>query len=239
MLLGEVVCIVGSVFLTKLTLDTLTVAWAAFLVVHGAGMGLAMQLPYTAVQIVLQYVCHRQLSDPSLTVLSEDDVPTGNGEWSFLIRKFIADRVLSNRRVHLATGRVGSSSPLCRRPIANAHSQGSCPCRGANHHAQLYCTRRAARDSGALSGQGHGLGCHQSGRPGAVSSGSGESPLHLEHSDIAVVDLRAGVRVCCGAMYAGDGMAECEQSRRGQEGGDSEGGQIRSEFMKARRDVLS
>ncbi|KAI9878025.1 MAG: hypothetical protein M1830_002145 [Pleopsidium flavum] len=62
MVLGEAICIVGTALLTRLEPTTSTVAWAAFLVVTGIGMGIAMQLPYTAIQVVLH----------------EDDVPTGN-----------------------------------------------------------------------------------------------------------------------------------------------------------------
>lgn len=53
-LLGEAVCVVGTPMLTRLEPDTSTVKWAAYLVVTGIGMGMAMQLPYTAIQVVLQ-----------------------------------------------------------------------------------------------------------------------------------------------------------------------------------------
>ena len=62
MIVGEVICIAGTAMLTQLTPTTSTVMWAAYLVVSGFGMGIAMQLPYTAVQVTL----------------SEDDLPTGN-----------------------------------------------------------------------------------------------------------------------------------------------------------------
>lgn len=54
-ILGELICITGTVLLTRLRPDTSTVSWAAFLVVTSVGMGMAMQLPYTAVQVVLRY----------------------------------------------------------------------------------------------------------------------------------------------------------------------------------------
>ena len=54
MVLGEIICILGTAFLTRLEADTPTIAWASFLVIAGIGMGIAMQLPYTAIQIVLQ-----------------------------------------------------------------------------------------------------------------------------------------------------------------------------------------
>ena len=70
MIVGELIAIVGTALWTRLTLATsdlawaaswtrLTLAtsdlaWAALLVVTGIGMGMAMQLPYTALQLVLQ-----------------------------------------------------------------------------------------------------------------------------------------------------------------------------------------
>lgn len=53
MILGEAVCIVGTALLTQLRPNTSTVAWAAYLVVAGIGMGTAMQLPYTAIHVTL------------------------------------------------------------------------------------------------------------------------------------------------------------------------------------------
>lgn len=54
MIVGELICIAGTVLLTRLKVESSTVYRAAALVVHGLGMGLAMQLPYTAVNVVLQ-----------------------------------------------------------------------------------------------------------------------------------------------------------------------------------------
>ncbi|KAI1074868.1 MFS general substrate transporter [Whalleya microplaca] len=62
MLIGEVIAIGGQAMLTQLKPDTNTVFWAAALVVVGIGSGMAMQLPYTAVAIVL----------------SDEDIPVGN-----------------------------------------------------------------------------------------------------------------------------------------------------------------
>ena len=53
MILGECICVVGTALLTQLDVATRTVEWAAYLVVAGIGMGIAMQLPYTAVQVTL------------------------------------------------------------------------------------------------------------------------------------------------------------------------------------------
>ncbi|KAI4244003.1 MAG: hypothetical protein L6R40_003214 [Gallowayella cf. fulva] len=61
-ILGQAICLAGTVLLTRLKPETPTVLWAASLVVTGIGMGMAMQLPYTAIQVVL----------------SEHDAPIGN-----------------------------------------------------------------------------------------------------------------------------------------------------------------
>lgn len=53
MIVGEAVCIVGTTLLTRLESTTSTVVWASYFVITGLGMGMAMQLPYTAVQVVL------------------------------------------------------------------------------------------------------------------------------------------------------------------------------------------
>ena len=53
MVVGELIAVVGTALLTQLEPDTSTVKWASYLVVAGLGMGMAMQLPYTAIQITL------------------------------------------------------------------------------------------------------------------------------------------------------------------------------------------
>ncbi|CAH0038141.1 unnamed protein product [Clonostachys solani] len=62
MVVGELICIGGQVMLTQLERDSSTLYWAASFVVSGLGSGMAMQLPYTAVALVL----------------SDTDVPVGN-----------------------------------------------------------------------------------------------------------------------------------------------------------------
>ncbi|MCJ1432522.1 hypothetical protein MMC27_001879 [Xylographa pallens] len=52
-ILGELVCVIGTVLLTKLNTSSSTIFWAAALVVTGLGLGMAMQLPYTALQVAL------------------------------------------------------------------------------------------------------------------------------------------------------------------------------------------
>ncbi|ESZ96944.1 efflux pump antibiotic resistance protein [Sclerotinia borealis F-4128] len=67
MVVGMVICCVGAGLVTRLDIDNPTAAWAAYLVIAGAGLGTAMQLPYTALQVVL----------------SEADVPIGNALFVF------------------------------------------------------------------------------------------------------------------------------------------------------------
>lgn len=54
MILGSIICIIGSAFTTQIGIDTPTVAWASFLAVTGIGIGMGMQQPYTAIQVVLR-----------------------------------------------------------------------------------------------------------------------------------------------------------------------------------------
>lgn len=54
MLIGELVCVGGIILLTRLVPTSSTLFWSASLVVTGIGMGMAMQLPYTAVQVALK-----------------------------------------------------------------------------------------------------------------------------------------------------------------------------------------
>ncbi|KAL8923566.1 MAG: hypothetical protein Q9208_004513 [Pyrenodesmia sp. 3 TL-2023] len=60
---GACIAALGTGLLTRITLGTPTVEWAAYLVVSGLGIGLGLNLPYTALHVVL----------------SEEDVPIGNG----------------------------------------------------------------------------------------------------------------------------------------------------------------
>ncbi|RWA05749.1 hypothetical protein EKO27_g9359 [Xylaria grammica] len=53
MVSGAIIASVGSGLLTTIGLDTPTVKWAAYLAVTGIGVGMASQLPYTALQVVL------------------------------------------------------------------------------------------------------------------------------------------------------------------------------------------
>ncbi|KAL2815031.1 efflux pump antibiotic resistance protein [Aspergillus cavernicola] len=62
MVLGQAVSIIGAVFLTRLQVGTSTVLWATYLVIAGLGHGMGLQMPFTAVQVVLR----------------DDDIPIGN-----------------------------------------------------------------------------------------------------------------------------------------------------------------
>ncbi|KAL8798109.1 MAG: hypothetical protein Q9182_006936 [Xanthomendoza sp. 2 TL-2023] len=63
MIVGACVAALGTGLLTRITLGTPTVEWATYLAVSGFGIGLELNLPYTALHVVL----------------SEDDFPIGNG----------------------------------------------------------------------------------------------------------------------------------------------------------------
>ncbi|KAI1821855.1 MFS general substrate transporter [Xylaria intraflava] len=62
MIVGELICTAGQALLTQIHPDSTTLYWAASLVVSGLGSGMAMQLPYTAVALVLP----------------DNDIPVGN-----------------------------------------------------------------------------------------------------------------------------------------------------------------
>lgn len=54
MIAGSILTAVGTGLLTTIGPGSTTIQWAGFLVVSGLGLGLGMQQPYTAVQVVLQ-----------------------------------------------------------------------------------------------------------------------------------------------------------------------------------------
>ena len=56
MILGMIICVVGAGLVTRFDINTSTATWAAYLVIAGVGLGTAMQLPYTALQVVLRFV---------------------------------------------------------------------------------------------------------------------------------------------------------------------------------------
>lgn len=54
MILGSIICIIGSGLTIQIGIDTPTAAWVSYLAVAGIGAGMGMQQPYTAVQVVLR-----------------------------------------------------------------------------------------------------------------------------------------------------------------------------------------
>lgn len=54
MITGGIICSIGAGLLTTVNLSTPTVNWATYLVLTGIGLGMAGQLPYTAIQAVLE-----------------------------------------------------------------------------------------------------------------------------------------------------------------------------------------
>ena len=56
MVLGVIVGAIGTGLLITISINTTTLHWAAYLVVSGLGIGFGIQLPYSAVQVVLKYV---------------------------------------------------------------------------------------------------------------------------------------------------------------------------------------
>lgn len=56
MIVGTAINILGAGLLTTIGPHTSTVKWASYMVINGVGIGMAMQLPYTALKAVLEYV---------------------------------------------------------------------------------------------------------------------------------------------------------------------------------------
>lgn len=53
MILGQLISIVGTVLLTRISIDTQYILVAVYLVISGVGFGTGMQMPFTGVQAVL------------------------------------------------------------------------------------------------------------------------------------------------------------------------------------------
>ncbi|KAI0841158.1 hypothetical protein F5Y06DRAFT_260814 [Hypoxylon sp. FL0890] len=60
MISGGIVCYIGAGLLTTIDLSTPTTHWATYLAITGIGLGVSRQLPYTAIQAVLEYDPHAQ-----------------------------------------------------------------------------------------------------------------------------------------------------------------------------------
>lgn len=54
MIVGITIASITAGFITQFDAYTPTVKWAALIVVHRFGLGMAQQLPYTALQAVLE-----------------------------------------------------------------------------------------------------------------------------------------------------------------------------------------
>ena len=54
MVLGQIICIVGTGLLTRIRSGTPTAFWATYLVITGLGHGIGLQLLFTALQVVLR-----------------------------------------------------------------------------------------------------------------------------------------------------------------------------------------
>jgi hypothetical protein len=54
MIAGQTIGVVGLGLLTQIAPATKTVEWASYLAISGLGIGTAVQLPYTALQVVLR-----------------------------------------------------------------------------------------------------------------------------------------------------------------------------------------
>lgn len=54
MLAGQIICSIGTGLLIMIGTTTPIVAWAAFMVVGGFGDGMCTNMPYTAIQSILE-----------------------------------------------------------------------------------------------------------------------------------------------------------------------------------------
>jgi hypothetical protein len=54
MIVGQSIGVIGLGLLTRIAPTTKTIEWASYLVISGLGIGTAVQLPYTALQVVLR-----------------------------------------------------------------------------------------------------------------------------------------------------------------------------------------
>lgn len=54
MVIGQFIAIAGTALLTRLSVETPTAVWATYLVITGIGLGMGLQMPFTAVQVVLR-----------------------------------------------------------------------------------------------------------------------------------------------------------------------------------------
>lgn len=60
MILGQAIRVIEAGLITRMAFGTRTEEWASYLVITGVGTGMSMQLPCTAVQVVLRYSLQHQ-----------------------------------------------------------------------------------------------------------------------------------------------------------------------------------
>lgn len=84
MITGGIIASVGSGLLTTISPATPAAQWSAYLVLTGIGVGMASQLPYTALQVVLEYAV------PSLFVL-----PAALTLYETLVRPILPQEMVS------------------------------------------------------------------------------------------------------------------------------------------------
>ena len=60
MVLDQTICVVGAGLIICIGVTTRTNEWVSYLVIAGIGVGMSMQLPYAAVQLVLRKIARHQ-----------------------------------------------------------------------------------------------------------------------------------------------------------------------------------
>ena len=70
-LTGQVICAVGTGFLTRISTSTSTADWAAFMALTGIGLGMGINAPHIAIQAVME-TCVVQLSLDKVCLLTLD-----------------------------------------------------------------------------------------------------------------------------------------------------------------------
>ncbi|KAF5127244.1 Efflux pump roqT [Metarhizium anisopliae] len=100
MITGGIIASVGSGLLTTISPATPAAQWSAYLVLTGIGVGMASQLPYTALQVVLEYAV------PSLFVL-----PAALTFYETLVRPILPQEMLGGS-VADALHRIASTRAL-------------------------------------------------------------------------------------------------------------------------------